>query len=62
MNREDSPIYIDQGGSKVIADGVHQKPESIRLADMDGFVEIASPTRHYHSLIDIATEKMTTCS
>lgn len=37
--RGEVPIYIDQGGSKQIADGVHQPPGSLRLADMDGYVQ-----------------------
>ncbi|KAK2029622.1 hypothetical protein LX32DRAFT_616739 [Colletotrichum zoysiae] len=33
---EGVPLYIDQGPAKTLADGISQKPESIRLADLDG--------------------------
>lgn len=29
-------MYIDQGPAKTIADGIHEDPSEIRLADMDG--------------------------
>lgn len=34
--KEGTPFFADQGGSKVIADGIGQAPSSIRLADHDG--------------------------
>lgn len=36
--KEGVPLYIDQGPAKTLADGISQKPESIRLADLDGLV------------------------
>ncbi|KAF5019289.1 hypothetical protein F66182_8707 [Fusarium sp. NRRL 66182] len=35
-NNEGVPLYVNQGPAKTIADGIRKKPESIRLADMDG--------------------------
>ncbi|KAH7313967.1 hypothetical protein B0I35DRAFT_452195 [Stachybotrys elegans] len=35
-NREGVPRYINQGPAKTIADGIHENPSTIRLADMDG--------------------------
>ncbi|KAL4861685.1 SGNH hydrolase-type esterase domain-containing protein [Aspergillus spectabilis] len=35
-HNEGVPLYINQGPAKTIADGITQKPGSIRLADMDG--------------------------
>ncbi|KAL4939991.1 hypothetical protein BDV06DRAFT_224534, partial [Aspergillus oleicola] len=35
-HNEGVPLYINQGPAKTIADGITQKPSSIRLADMDG--------------------------
>jgi hypothetical protein len=35
-NREGVPLYVSQGGAKIIAEGIHQNPKDIRLADMDG--------------------------
>ncbi|TLD05009.1 uncharacterized protein PgNI_09260 [Pyricularia grisea] len=35
-NREGVPLYIAQGPPKTIADGIGQRPSSIRLSDLDG--------------------------
>lgn len=35
-NREGVPVYVNQGPAKTIADGIHEDPSTIRLADMDG--------------------------